>query len=115
MNNIPVNQSNSEHYVWGKVCDGWHLLKTPNLSIIQERVPAGSGEQMHFHSAAQQFFYILSGSAALEFEAETVVISAGEGLYVPPNSRHCFKNLSQDEVNFLVISNPTTAGDRTNV
>ena len=34
----------AEHYTWGGVCDGWHLLKDPTLSVIQERVPPGAGE-----------------------------------------------------------------------
>ena len=35
--------ANAEHYVWGDGCDGWHLLKHPDLSVIQERVPADRG------------------------------------------------------------------------
>ena len=34
-----ISKKNSEHYAWGGVCDGWHLLKSPVLSVIQERVP----------------------------------------------------------------------------
>lgn len=37
----------ADHYVWGEVCDGWHLLRRKDLSVIQERVPAGRA-QVHF-------------------------------------------------------------------
>jgi len=33
------NTNNAEHYLWGDNCDGWHLLKTDSLSIIQENMP----------------------------------------------------------------------------
>ena len=29
--------NNTEHYNWGEACDGWHLLKTDSLSVIQEK------------------------------------------------------------------------------
>ncbi len=51
-----TSKQNSEHYVWGNNCDGWHLLKTDSLSIIQENMPPNTHENLHFHSHAQQFF-----------------------------------------------------------
>lgn len=105
----------SEHYTWGGVCDGWHLLKDPTLSVIQERVPPLASEAPHFHTRARQFFYVLSGIATMEFENGSVTFCAGQGLHVPPNTQHRFVNRSDTDVVFLVISSPTTAGDRVNV
>jgi mannose-6-phosphate isomerase-like protein (cupin superfamily) len=110
----PTSSQNGEHYVWGDVCDGWHLLKEPDLSVIQERVPPGAGETRHFHSKARQFFFVLSGAATLEFEEEAVTFSAGQGMHVAPGVLHRFVNASDAEVRFLVVSSPTTRGDRTN-
>ena len=107
--------TSAEHYVWGEACDGWHLLRDPALSVIQERVPPGVGEVRHFHSRARQFFYVLSGTATMEFDGEEVTFGAGQGLHVPPGTRHRFANHSDADVVFLVISSPTTAGDRTNL
>ena len=56
-----VSIENAEHYIWGDICDGWHLLKREDISIIQERVPPGATEAMHYHNTARQFFYILEG------------------------------------------------------
>jgi mannose-6-phosphate isomerase-like protein (cupin superfamily) len=111
----PVSIASAEHYTWGEVCDGWHLLKDPSLSVIQERVPPGAGETEHFHSSARQFFYVLKGVATLEFDGHSVELKAGEGCEIPPTIRHRFVNRSAEEVSFLVISSPSTQGDRTNV
>ena len=111
----PTSLANAEHYVWGTDCDGWHLLKHPDLSVIQERVPPGGGEVRHFHSKAHQFFFILKGRASLEFDDGTVSFGPGEGVHVLPGVRHRFANAGPEVVEFLVISTPTTQGDRTNV
>ena len=107
--------STAEHYTWGGVCDGWHLLKDPALSVIQERVPPSAGEAPHFHARARQFFYVLSGTATMEFENKKVTFGPNQGLHVPPNTLHRFSTCPDTDVVFLVISSPTTAGDRINV
>ena len=71
---MTISIENAEHYIWGEVCDGWHLLKRDDISIIQERVPAGGAEVMHYHSRARQFFYILDGQGVMIFEDQTVVL-----------------------------------------
>ena len=110
-----ISIENAEHYVWGDVCDGWHLLKRDDISIIQERVPAGGVEVMHFHTLARQFFYILEGEGTMVFEDREVKLTKGHGLEIPPQEKHQFKNRSDADVHFLVISIPTTRGDRVNV
>jgi mannose-6-phosphate isomerase-like protein (cupin superfamily) len=111
----PISQANAEHYVWGSACDGWYLLKHPDLSVIHERVPAGCGEVKHFHSRARQFFLVLKGQASLEFDDGTVSFGPGEGVHVPSGVRHRFANGGSEAVEFLVISSPATQGDRTDV
>lgn len=82
------------------------------MSVIAERVPAGAKEKRHVHSAACQFFFILSGSAVIEIDGERVGLAAGQGVEVPPGVPHQFMNESQEDVNFLVVSHPSTRGDR---
>jgi len=43
---------NTDHYTWGVNCDGWHLLKSDTLSVIQERMPHNTKEQLHYHQFA---------------------------------------------------------------
>jgi len=112
---VATDQSVAEHYTWSGICEGWHLLKHADLSVIQERVPPGSGEVEHFHSRARQFFFVLSGTATLEFNGQSVTFGAGQGVHVPPETHHRFANTSAHDVIFLVVSSPSTAEDRTNV
>lgn len=111
----PIDVLTAEHYLWGGTCDGWHLLKSQQLSVIQEHVPAGAAEIKHLHCKAQQFFYVLSGVATLEFEGHASKVEAGQGIHVPAGVPHRFTNTSAEGVTFLVVSAPSTVGDRTNL
>ena len=106
---------NSEHYKWGNKCDGWHLLKTDSLSVIQEKMPAGTSEQLHFHNNAQQLFYILEGTATFIVEADTLILTTGESIHIEKGKKHFIANDSETELKFLVISEPKAHGDRTQV
>jgi mannose-6-phosphate isomerase-like protein (cupin superfamily) len=109
-----VSIEKAEHYVWGEACEGWHLLKRADLSVIQERVPAGGAEVIHYHEMARQFFYVLEGQGLMVFENHQVLLQKGQGIEIPPLVRHQFKNESQADVLFLVVSVPSTHGDRIN-
>ena len=107
-----ISVENAEHYVWGEGCDGWHLLKREDMSVIQERVRAGGAEVIHYHNLARQFFYILEGEGTMISEGQEIVLKKGQGLEIPPQVRHQFMNQSNADVHFLVISVPSTRGDR---
>jgi mannose-6-phosphate isomerase-like protein (cupin superfamily) len=107
-----ISMENAEHYIWGDVCDGWHLLRRDDMSVIQERVPAGGAEVMHHHTKARQFFYILDGEATMVFADHEVVLKKGQGIEIAPQVRHQFRNQSDADVHFLVISIPPARGDR---
>ena len=115
MSTSPTSISNAEHYRWGTACDGWHLLNHPDLSVSQERVPPGQSEIRHYHTNARQFFFVLGGRATLEFDDGAVSFGAGEGIHVPAGVPHRFVNAGTEVVDFLVISAPTTRGDRTDI
>lgn len=113
LNQEPVHRDNSPHYTWGEACDGWRLLNRPDIAVIEERVPPGLSERKHRHAAARQFFYLLEGEASIAFDSHTVALKAGQALEVPPGHWHRFHNHSDSrDVRFLVISAPSTMGDR---
>jgi mannose-6-phosphate isomerase-like protein (cupin superfamily) len=106
---------NAEHYTWGAQCHSWHLLKSDSLSVIQERMPPGTNEQLHYHERSQQVFYILSGTATFEVEGEMKTVEANQSIHIPPNTKHYILNNSDADLHFLVISEPKAHGDRVNV
>ncbi len=107
-----ISIASAPHYRWGDDCDGWRLVTTPELAIIEERMPAGTSEQRHSHRHARQFFYVLEGELTIEIDGTTHTLRAGSGLEVPPHAPHQAVNSSGAAVRFLVISQPPSHGDR---
>jgi len=106
------SKENSEHYKWGDNCDGWHLVKTKDLSIIEELMPPKTSEKRHYHKESQQFFKILKGKATFEIEDKIVEVVEGKGIHIKPKIKHRILNEQSENLEFLVISQPTTRGDR---
>jgi mannose-6-phosphate isomerase-like protein (cupin superfamily) len=107
-----VSRETAEHYRWGNDCDGWHLVKDANLSVIEELLPSGASEVRHYHQQAQQFFYILSGEVMMEVEGNNTLLRSGSGIRILPGARHRISNPSSSAARFLVISQPPSHGDR---
>ncbi len=107
-----INKDNAEHYMWGASCDGWHFVKSDELSVIYERMPPNTSESMHLHQHSKQFFFILKGSADFEIDGDTISLQQQNGLEVAPRIPHRIINNSGKDVEFLVISAPKSRGDR---
>jgi mannose-6-phosphate isomerase-like protein (cupin superfamily) len=111
-----VSNQSVEHYKWGGPdgtdCDGWHLVKTAELSIIEELMPPGTSEARHSHVHARQFFFVLDGELTLEVERHELLLHTGEGVSVSAGQQHQALNRSQNPVRILVTSQPPSHGDR---
>jgi mannose-6-phosphate isomerase-like protein (cupin superfamily) len=111
-----ISTKSAEHYKWGgpqgNTCDGWHLVKTAELSVIEELLPPGASEVRHSHVRARQFFYVLEGELTLEIEHHDFVLRTGEGVEISPGQNHQATNRSDKPTRILVTSQPPSHGDR---
>ncbi|MER3554396.1 MAG: cupin domain-containing protein [Meiothermus sp.] len=107
-----VSKENAEHYVWKLVCDGWHLVRPGELSVILERMPPGTAEDRHLHRQVRQFFFVLSGEVSLELDGKVERLRAGEGLEVAPGLPHQMRNEPSSDVEFLLVSSGISREDR---
>ena len=107
-----ISRETAEHYVWGGNCDGWHLVKRPELGIIHEIMPPGASEVRHYHQSVWQFFFVLAGTATLEIAGEHQTLQVHEGVEVPAGIPHQMLNKSQRELEFIVVSRPHSHSDR---
>jgi len=109
---MKISANTAEHYIWGNQCDGWLLVDREGVSVIQEKMPPGMTEVRHYHRHARQFFYVLSGTATMEVDGETVQLEVREGIEIAPGVPHQMMNRSEEVLEFLVISVPHAHGDR---
>jgi mannose-6-phosphate isomerase-like protein (cupin superfamily) len=111
-----ISAETAEHYTWGGAqgadCDGWHLVRAPGLSVIEESMPPGTSEARHSHVRARQFFFVLEGELTMEIEGSEIVLRARQGIEVHPGQRHQAINRGTSAVRMLVVSQPPSHGDR---
>jgi len=108
----PVSTADAEHYTWGDNCDGWYLVRTVELNIIEEKMPPGTAETRHSHLRARQFFYVLKGELTMAMEHKEFTLRTGEGIEIAPGQIHQAINQSAEDAYFLVTSQPPSHGDR---
>ena len=113
----PVSIATAGHYTWPSAaapadCDGWHLHRSAQLSVIEERMPPGAAEQRHQHAHATQFFYVLAGTLTVECRGQHATLAPGQGLTIAPGLPHQVFNHGESDARFLVISQPPSHGDR---
>jgi mannose-6-phosphate isomerase-like protein (cupin superfamily) len=109
---MKISKQTADHYIWGERCDGWHLVKDSNLSVIHERMPSNTSEVKHYHEKSRQFFFVLSGTITIEVNGNIMNLDKHEGIEVPPLVPHQVFNQSECDAEFLVISQPASKGDR---
>jgi mannose-6-phosphate isomerase-like protein (cupin superfamily) len=100
------------HYIWGNNCQGWEYVESPSLSIKEESMPPGTEEALHYHNHSRQFFFILKGEACFELEGELFLVKERESLTILPSQKHRIMNRSNGDLEFLLVSEPSTKGDR---
>lgn len=108
----PIDFATARHYPWGDGCDGWHLLATPELSVIRERMPSGTAEVRHRHARAQQFFFVLAGRLTIDLAGVERSLLPGQGQSIPAGVPHQVVNRDDSPAELLVVSQPPSHGDR---
>jgi len=111
---MKISTENIKSYDWGDKCKGWQLVNTKDLSIIQESMPCGTSEGLHHHEHSNQFFYILAGSATFEVDGKEIIVNEREGIEIKKGTVHRVSNQAQENLEFLLISQPHAHGDRIN-
>ena len=91
------------------------MVNSESLSVIREKMPASTYEQFHYHKKSQQFFYILSGVATFEIDEITLTVEPDNGIHIKPGVKHRILNNGFKDLEFLVISEPRSHGDRFNI
>jgi mannose-6-phosphate isomerase-like protein (cupin superfamily) len=109
---MKITTTTAEHYRWGDNCDGWHLLKSSELSVILERMPPRTKEVRHYHERSLQLFVVMSGRLTIEIGTTRLVLHKAEAVEIRPGTVHQVRNDSDQVAWFIVTSQPPSHGDR---
>ncbi|MGW5052705.1 quercetin 2,3-dioxygenase [Actinokineospora sp. NPDC004072] len=88
------------------------------LSVLESSIPPGGGPPMHVHTREDEAFYVLSGQLEFRVADERFLGNAGDFVFVPRGTPHCFRNLSSHVARTVFLYTPggfealfTEAGD----
>ncbi len=113
--NVVSKQYPLDQYRWGNASVAWSLLDEKELSVKLEMMPPGEKEALHYHRLGRQFFYVLKGIADVEIEGTRIRVNAEEGIRVEPYQKHRIMNPGRENLEFILCSQPSVAGDRINM
>lgn len=83
------------------------LIARDDVSVI--RASCAAGERItkpHVHHRHTYAFYVLEGELTFDVGCETIRVSAGGFVAVPPNVPHSFRNAGEQRACWLTIHTP---------
>jgi uncharacterized RmlC-like cupin family protein len=78
-----------------------------NIYMGVFRVPAGARSRPHYHANCESAVYMLSGTLLVRWGdnlEESVELSPGDLVYVPPRETHILENLSDSQAAEYVVA-----------
>ena len=82
------------------------------------RVPPGSRGRPHYHDNCESALYMLSGSIEIRWGdhlEDTLIVEAGDMLYVPPRETHTVQNVSDSEPAEYIVARDSPTEDSVEV
>ena len=74
----------------------------PNFAMRLFEVEPGGQTPLHAHSWEHELF-VLEGNGFVWKEGKEIPIKSGTVIYVPPDEKHCFKNVGNQKLQFLCL------------
>src|ERR1043165_4145481 len=99
MNKV-IDTGNSLHYIWGNGSSGWVFADQDALSVKQEQMPPGASEVLHVHERANQFFYVLAGTATFYIEGQKLAVGKHQGILIEQMQQHFIANETEELLDF---------------
>ena len=75
-------------------------------------MPPDTSEQLHYHEHANQFFFILRGRAKFMIDGVEQILQPNEGIEIKAGQKHKISNNNDDDLEFILYSQPSTNNDR---
>src|SRR3954467_410774 len=77
-----------------------------SLALLEASIPPGCGPPPHVQDGEDEAFYVLSGQLEISAGADTFVARAGDFVFIPRTTLHCFRNVGVDAARALILFAP---------
>jgi mannose-6-phosphate isomerase-like protein (cupin superfamily) len=75
-------------------------------SLAEIRHPPGTASQEHYHTEAEEVYYVLTGQGGVRIDDEARTIGPGDVVVIAPGQRHKVWQEGEDELVLLVTCVP---------
>ena len=80
-------------------------------SLAEIRHPPGTASQEHYHTEAEEVYFVLDGQGGIYIDGETHDIGPGDVVVIVPGQRHKVSQRGKDELVLLVTCVPAYSED----
>ncbi len=75
-------------------------------SLAEARMPPGAETEGHYHRTSEEIYYILQGKSVIRLGKDTMDLTEGEAILIPPGIFHNIKNIGETDLIFLCMCSP---------
>ena len=113
-----VNRRDSEPFITKDGSEIRSILDRTNSSaahqsLAEATLPPGAVTEAHRHPHTEEIYYILRGVGRMTIGAEQREVGPGDGILIPPATRHTIQNVGQEPLVFLCCCAPPYADEDT--
>ena len=76
-------------------------------------LPAGSAFRSHYHEDMEEVFIILTGKVEMTVDGVANELSTGDAIVVAPHEIHAMRNLTDSDLEYIVMGISTGQGGKT--
>lgn len=77
-----------------------------NQSLAEATLPPGAETEEHYHPRSEEIYYVLHGRGLMTLKGDRREVGPGDGILIPPGTRHRIRNTGQEPLVFLCCCSP---------
>lgn len=77
-----------------------------NQSLAEASVPVGAETEAHYHLRSEEIYYVLGGRGLMTLGDERREVRQGDGILIPPGTRHTIRNIADEPLVILCCCAP---------
>ncbi len=82
-------------------------------SLAEATLSPGAATAAHRHPRTEEIYYVLQGMGRMTAGAEERLVGPGDGILIPPDTRHRIRNIGVEPLVFLCCCAPPYANEDT--
>ena len=86
-----------------------------NQSLAEATIPPGTATQEHSHPKAEEIYYVLRGWRIMTLAEEQREVRPGDGILIPPGTRHMIRNIGKEPLVILCCCAPPYSHEDTDL